>query len=238
MRFLLPLFLALSAWAQPDPIWKKLIAVPSTVGIGHDPDLKCWWDASDLPTQAVTNWIDKISGVVATNGNTSRRPAGAPTGVIFTNASSQSLTNLPISLSGNQTIQIVCLVSNAPAFMGILSGGGGSIPEILFNNRKPESFFQGLYNVTAPTAMTANTVFDVILTAGVSPGLGDIYTNGILAIHQTTAFQFNSITNIGTGADGFFNGVIKEIRIWTSVFDSTRVATNHTWETNKWGYSP
>lgn len=114
MRYLLPLFFCLSCFAQPSPINRRamvLSRLASSSGAcgGTDPTsvpgLAYRWRTNNVlvgVNNAMTNWIDEIQGLIATNSGTFR-PTLTSTGVYFGGA--QVLTNMTAINSG-QTLSV------------------------------------------------------------------------------------------------------------------------------------
>lgn len=246
MRFLLPLLLALSAWAQPDPIWRKLLAVPSTPGKVKSipetiPGMMFWWKATDISSNtAMTFWKDRIvgstmlvnAGTITNNIQDVWFPGG-------NGGQGFNVTNVNIGVD-----------SGAPetnSFFVIFSPKGGAQAQI----------FDGTADSTGYALHSNNHIFDeasaVDLTkSAISVGVYQdwiqattnlttplfprmyCFTNGAIAATNTVT-GISHLAKVGTQNNGFsgYKGSISEIIIYTNyVFTLNDVSNLHYYRTN------
>lgn len=249
MRFLLPLFLALSAWAQPDPIWKKLIAVPSSSPQwipSSDNTIWLWWNYQDLTVGNNVNlWIDRISSFKFFQTVTARQPTNSSLGVYFS-GSTQYLTNSPTTFNRNQ-LATVCIIFRpfTPASdASTVFGGDGSAG--LTGNRSLQTYttgalhYQGDGGDVAFGHFGSGTEIDWAIYLG-SLNQVSIWTNGVLAVTNSTSSGMDIIGLIGGRLDvsRFYKGYIREI-IWytNTTFNPTLIANLHKYATNTYGFTP
>lgn len=250
MRFLLPLLFCLSAWAQPDPIWKKLLAVPSEIPPFTPrsiPNLSYWWVSSDVPTNInVTNWTDRIQGAIYTNGTTgASRPTNSALGMHFSRASSQILTNNVISLGGTNTgsYWIIMRRDFSGGFQDFLDYANSGDSEWYFDNVNQMSIDAATV-IKNIGAQAASTFFDAYLISDNANVRTSLYTNGVLGATFTTytALNFQKPLGFIMGGilnNGFLDGYIKELGIWTNtIFTTIQISNLHYYTTNTYPITP
>lgn len=241
MRFLLPILFCLSAWAQPEPVWKKLLAVPTATGPFTPQSisgLEFWWVASDIKNTGATNasghvtsWVDRIHG--ATLIGTTNLPWWSntfiqcfktnrlyPTTTItlkFINDATSTSEGLVVD--DNQDSSNGSFIESTPnqRLIGLISGS----PDTLDN--------KGL----TVGARARNSPFDYLC----SPYLTTTKqgTNGVIAVNANFTGT-ETVQDIGN----FVGGKIYEIQIWTNTgaWTDTMRSNLHNYDTNTYGYAP
>lgn len=219
MRFLLPLLFCLSCWAQTDPVWKKLIAVPpggfnpqSLLG----PHVAYHWRQRDVTNSPVSIWIDEIQGTSLT-GSGATRPTWTNAGVMFNGTTKQFLTatNPPITSTG----AVMVIVKYSTVGQEQIIGGDGQ--RIIGN-----SGVSGQWILTGGSfgATAVNQAYD-FLSVPFFIGGGQTLTNGAVLQNNPILAPGTIITTVGaynnnTGGSEPLFGRIFEIVIWTNVAHS------------------
>ncbi len=246
MKWILSLLICWSASAQLPviPFNPLLSATAQFTPTNITPKVAYWWVNTDKATNtAWSNWVDRIQGVVFTNGDTgSTRGTNSALGMHFTRTSSQAMTNkVHNSISstfGNECIWYIINLDTAPADEGwFCLDTTVNSPSILVLSAKPSYFANA--TTTSGVTLPLNTSVDVFMVAMAASKLA-FYTNGIPAITNTVggggAFTVNQFNSLGRDlGDGFFDGFTMQIAIITNVVTSEQslLASNlHYYRTN------
>lgn len=249
---LLLLSMCVTALAQPGPIalrsidaWPSAsIVVPSNIASG----LRYWWVNHDLDaTNFVTNWIDRISSSVWTNGDIANAPTNSATGVFFKRTGSQVLTNSGVVLGANTADPcshwyIVNLASgNACGWLTqsrtLAAGGFGFVAA-------PNPFLAITPSFVQGPKIPITTTIDIACTARNSGAAYEIvwYTNGVIFATNANFTWFGTVSWKSLGgdtADGFYNGRVQELAIWSNtVLSSVNISNLHYYATNTYGFTP
>lgn len=247
MRFLLPLLFCLSAWAQPEPIWKKLLAVPNPTSpmtpLTIEPTLEYWWVSSDNASNAVvTSWADRIKGLINTNGNASVRPTNASLiGVHFDRSLGQFLTNSGMhqlntsprkesyffvvqrEINGNCDILIPAPTATSVGF------GFDGIGDI--------RCYDSAHQYAGPFIPTGKMTDIILMTSfdGVSVETNIFYTNGVVwsAGDNVVNYPGSKPASVGKGGSGVYPGYLTELGRATNLwFTGVQISNLHYYFTN------
>lgn len=232
MKWIIPTLFCLVASAQLPVI--PFRPVSSSVTPRSFGGLVYWWVSSDLQTNVnVTNWVDRVSSNVKTNGADSLRPTNSATGIGFTGTT--FLTNtVPFAVPSPGTFWIIISPqvpsSNGATESTVQVGGFGMLYTTSGNTLRPfasgnatfASYAAGIWyavgevanNVANDVRYFTNTVFITHNNNGFSvggnmnftgkDGAGDPYKGKILEIaYYNTILTDDQITNKVTGLFGY-----------------------------------
>lgn len=249
MRFLLPLFICLSCWAQLPviPFVTQPTAgpdIPTSIG-----GLGFWIESSDLTaSNNVATWIDRVHNVIYTNNSSSTQPTNAGPlgfGVWFKTGSFLMVSNynqsLPLFQSTNQ-IMIVWQPHQGPSpeFNSIIGSSSGE--SLIGNLTLPSEF--GSYAPQRGWAIPTpvDDVFHDIISVGgqVDSTANNVqmYTNGVAAQNVKIGFSTLLADRLGDNQSGHidrYQGYVRRIIVWTNAtaFTTAQVSNLHYFNTNE-----
>jgi hypothetical protein len=219
------------------------LAGPNSISL-----LGYWWVSSDLVTGAtISNWTDRVSGIVATNGtaNTANMPTNAALGLRFNGG--QNLTNTPCPPTaqfGSETIASYFLIANSDRVASGTPGICSDFPTgrgIQLGATPPNKWEYGgiAASQTVMGLAQTNTPTDIIFVLANSSTVA--YTNGVqtFSANQGTINHFDFQEFGHSGTFGFFKGYILEYAIYTNKnFSAGDIATLHNYAVSRYGVSP
>lgn len=262
MRFLLPLLFCLSCWAQPDQVWKKLLAVTAASTSPTTPDqipgIVAWYD--------VTNSF-KLNGAATTANTEIAQIKDRYGGLNLTNAGDGNhyATNRATGPNGSNWMQITldgsgfspCAYTNMGTFPNCASNFTiWAVMEIFhtasFNNKRLEfagtaTGFQYLNYVPnqalglngggtsfGPQTILENSWITVITVS--SPTNIIIYTNNVQYFNNGGAIgTLSNLFSMGTKSGNNCNGGFVEWAVYSNSLDSANRTVLQTYSHNKYG---
>lgn len=246
MRYLFPLLFAFSVWAQPDPIWKKLIAVPGPSSAVQVPSniltgMLFWWVSTDVPNNVTVSnqWLDRISSRHSWQMDLTKSPTNSSLGVRF-NGSPRTLTNVSFAVTlGIQGTLWLIFRPDTQAGDRLVLSDSTSGHGIGVNNTPSLRYFGTISGAGTICPVASQTTMDVIVV--LTSTNTTWYTNGIAAKTNTTSsldtFEFAWMGS--AGGTLFYLGDVVEWGGWTNAFPSgSQISSLHHYGTNTYGYSP
>lgn len=202
--------------------------------------LAYWWNSVDLTNNVTaTNWIDRIQGVVLTNGNLSARPTNSVYGVGF--GGSTFLTNSVLGggpIAAPLSYFMIVKWTDPNNTLSPITGygtGASTLRVYLASKTWADTFASGCRWVEARGASTKITCLgagtasvptnSVITLSGCFDGgaTGNYYTNGVLSF--SAGSQTFTFDQVGHESDGnFFKGYINQILVYTNFLSATSVS--------------
>lgn len=245
-RILLILLLSLTAFGQPSPINRRAFALTSLASSPgpYMGSLAYWWVASDVPDGTVNSWTDRIQGIVLTNSIAGNKPFKTNFYVAFTN---KFLSN-SINSTLNAPFMLVWVASSPGPYASIegfwmTDAGSSSFPNGFYYRDSSKLLYFNL--ATWDFSYATNDVISDVTMVG---------TNVDTYFYAYTNAQFLSRQSVGgvpswTAYFGFGNSPDQSSRPWTGriyellVYTNTvgqvsQRAQNHTYFTNRYGYTP
>lgn len=188
-----------------------------------------WWVSSDLQTNVnVTNWVDRVSSNVKTNGADSLRPTNSATGIGFTGTT--WLTNTtPFAVPSPGTFWILISpqvpASNGATESTVQIGGNGMLYMTAANTMRP--FASGN---TAFASYAAGVWYAVGEAANNVANDVRYFTNKVFITHNNNGFSVGGNMNF-TGKDGAgapYKGKILEIAYYNILLTDDQITNNVT----------
>lgn len=212
----------------------KLFAPTDIQGLAY------WWNSLDLTNNVtVTNWFDRIQGVVLTNGNLSARPTNSAYGVGF--GGSTFLTNSVLGggpISAPVSYFIVLKWTDPNNTLSPITGygtGGSALRTVLGSQTWANTFALGCRwvevrgsttKITCLGGGTASVPTNSIITlAGCFNGIatGNYYTNGVQS--YSAGSQTYTFDKVGSDDDGnIFKGYISQVLVFTNFLSADNVS--------------
>jgi hypothetical protein len=214
-------------------------------------NIRYWWNFSDNPTNVnVTNWVDRIQGLVLTNNADSKRPTNSTTGVGFNG--STYLTNIAnftilVGTGATGSVWVVCsMVTSAGAFGAVIgdrTSGGNGFGESSGTQMK---WFGAGGSGTICDFVSGTTIRDVgIVITNTTSGQMLFWTNNVFI--NTAGIGAGDTTNpqkwVGcaesSGNPASFSKVkILDLAFFYGKLTTTDLTGLHKWATNQYGFSP
>lgn len=239
--------MAVSAFAQPNPINRRAVSIAGLAANPFTPNsipgLAYWWVASDLPVGGtVTNWADRIQGLIWTNdvkaGFTTTTNSGL--GVYFSGTA--RFTNSGTSsthTSGGSAFVIVERTSMNKNFESILTDTGQG------RFYGYDAFHAGsevIYcDVNSNMGKVKTNNFMTLIASNVSGTAHVFYTNGVFvqSVPSGSSTFLKDITMLGDDTNSRqLIGYIQEIAIYTNTLTSGNATALDSYATNTYTYSP
>jgi len=258
MRIALLIFLSVFACRAQLPVVQLpqfvLSSVPPSPPSNVDNTIEFWWVSSDMATNiTVTNWIDRIRSSTWTNISTATTcPTNSSSGVHFLASNSQRLTNstaVPINTSGSTDTNSWWIIINmdtvntSPDWLSQTPTGPGS-PTMGHLSGSPYTY-DGT-TLAQDGNISAGHYVDVCLTSTSGSGHSaphnvTFYTNGIPSNTNTLTSIATSVQLKCLGGDtvnGFYNGYIVELAVYSNTLSSVTVSNLHRYATNLYKFTP
>lgn len=202
--------------------------------------LKAWWAADDLAVGSVTNWTDRIGGLVVTQGTSAQRPVqaaasfnGAYPGVTFdgvmTNLGTTTLTTIPTGAIAGE-VWTIGSAPIVPALLGFTISYGaaaGQRRRLQINTAAPG----GLVGCSDGTVtIAANSMFTIptVASMNVSGTAMNLWANGspssfnpaAIATLNTGTARLRIGAGDGVAAANFWQGPIRHVIILQGVLST------------------
>lgn len=207
---------------------------PTVSGLGY------WWVASDLPTNTiVTNWVDRINGLVFKNDNTSDRPTNSVQGIGFDGSS--ELTNTGFCPSFTNGFFIIIKRSVQGAWNPI---------DLSYTFRSYSVYNCDLVGIQSPTILWAGANRTLPTNSWITLGwtyttnTARYYTNGVFTgtaplIANLTAGTLAARRLLGGQGNGsiYFTGFVREYLGFTNRLTDDDMTNLHYYATTKYASS-
>lgn len=250
----LSLVLCLSAFAQPNPINRRAMAIAglasSPVGV-FPSGMYLRWVATDVPNNNVVSnqWADRIQGVLLQQGDPTKQPTNSTSGVYFNGT--WYLTNVPqafVAGGGGFAVLVVIdqdVTTGTQMLITDSTHTGDGIPQ--FNTGGGSTFwvrgaagsdFQNLKFVNP-----GNVLHDIMFTPTNGAAHATCFTNGV-ATPCDIAANTGQPNMVGFGRESggtqLYHGWLRELIVWTNQtsFSSLNVSNIHYYCTNTYGFTP
>lgn len=203
--------------------------------------IRYYWLSSDLVTNVtVTNWTDRIHGLVASESNAALRPTNvAGLGVHFagTEQIGTFATNFDWQVNNVAQTGSVFIVFTPVTPSSTLNGLSVSSDThgLYTKSSGVFAYFGDLGSANPFGSFSSGTTMD--MTLAVQPGTLSILTNGVAC---TSGNLGMGVQQAAFGGDtlGHFKGYLAEISWYSNTLSSPQISQLHQYATNRYGYSP
>lgn len=210
--------------------------------------LAYYWNYQDLPIGAVSGgWTDRLQGVVSKPVGTAPNNTTNGIDIPYSAAAFNYLTNDPIPYVTNSVYGVILKGYPQVATYGAVMGGSvGTYPFWIYKDDIGNPSRSNHLDWGAPTAFNMAPMFCTTnlhtITCAWSNGTINVWRDD-LPTHtgsQGIYTTFNMVSIGGAGGSTAANqweGLMREVLIWTNVLDATEIATNlFRYATNTYGY--